>query len=135
MNHTKKLYLALVDDDPDEEDFFQIALDVLGIDCQFRFFSKAHDFVSYIEKSETILPDIVFVDMNMPEINGQELVRMMRQNEKYNGIQAVIYTAHISDREKEIMMAMGTLEFFIKPTEFSDLTIMLKEMIERKSLA
>jgi DNA-binding NtrC family response regulator len=134
MNQTKKLYLALVDDDPDEEDFFQIALDFLGIDCQFDFFSKAHDFVAYIEKEETTLPDIVFVDMNMPEINGQELIRKLRNNSKYDAIQAVIYTAHISDRQKEEMMEMGTFEFFIKPTEFAELTLMMKEMIERKAL-
>lgn len=134
MTQTKKLYIALVDDDPDEEDFFQIALDFLGIDCEFKFFSKAHDFVSYVEKEDTILPDIVFVDMNMPEINGKELIQKLRADSRYNGIQAMIYTAHISDREKEIMMDMGILEFFIKPTEFAELTVMLKEMIERKAL-
>lgn len=134
MTQTKKLYLALVDDDPDEEDFFQIALDFLGIDCQFQFFSKAHDFVSYVEDEATTLPDIVFVDMNMPEINGQELIRKLRDDSKYDSIQAVIYTAHISDKQKEVMMEMGTFEFFIKPTEFAELTLMLKEMIERKAL-
>lgn len=134
MTQNKKLYLALVDDDPDEEDFFQIALDVLAIDCQFIFFSKAHDFVAYIEKEGTILPDIVFVDMNMPEINGKELIQKLRVDSKFDKIQAMIYTAHISEREKEIMMAMGILEFFIKPTEFAELTVMLKEMIERKAL-
>ena len=133
MNQNKKLFLALVDDDPDEEDFFRIALDFLGIDCDFKFFSSAPDFVSYIETAEN-LPDIVFVDMKMPKITGQELVRMVRDNPKFDSIQAVIYTAHISDREKEIMMTMGTFEFFIKPTEFAELTQMLREMIERKAL-
>lgn len=134
MTHTKKLYIALVDDDPDEEDFFQIALDFLEIDCQFKFFSKAHDFVAYIEEEGAVLPNIVFVDMNMPEINGKELIQKLRKDPKFDNIQAMIYTAHISDREKEIMKAMGILEFFIKPTEFSELTVMLKEMIERKAM-
>lgn len=133
MKLNKKLFLALVDDDPDEEDFFSIALDFLGIEYDFRFFSSAPDFVSYIETADN-LPDIVFVDMKMPKITGHELVKMVRENPRYDSIQAVIYTAHISEREKEMMMTMGTFEFFIKPTEFAELTQMLREMIERKAL-
>ena len=132
MNQNKKLFLALVDDDPDEEDFFRIALEFLDIECDFKFFTSAPGFVSYLETAEN-LPDIVFVDMKMPKINGQELVRMVRDNPKFDTIKAVIYTAHISEREKEIMMTMGTFEFFIKPTEFAELTQMLREMIERKA--
>jgi len=133
MSNTKKMSIALVDDDKDESDFFQIALDFLGIDYQFRFFGNAKDFVSYVENEETILPDIIFVDMSMPEISGKDLIKQLRENSRFDGMEAVIYTAHISEKDKQAMMSLGTFEFFIKPTEFSELTEMLKEMIDRRA--
>lgn len=129
---SKIMNIALVDDDKDESDFFQIALDFLGIDFQFLFYNTAKDFVSHIEKPETQLPDIVFVDMNMPGISGKDLIEELRQNSKFDSMQAVIYTAHISEKDKQAMIDLGTFEFFIKPTEFSDLTQMLKDMIDRR---
>lgn len=124
--------IALVDDDNDESDFFQIALDFLGIDFQFQFYNTAKDFVTHIEKTDSQLPDIIFVDMSMPEISGKDLIELLRKNVKFDAIQAVIYTAHISEKDKQAMMDLGTFEFFIKPTEFSELTQMLKEMIDRR---
>ena len=129
---SKIMNIALVDDDKDESDFFQIALDFLGIDFQFQFYNTAKDFVTHIEKPESKLPDIVFVDMSMPEISGKDLIELLRKNVRFDGIQAVIYTAHISEKDKQAMMELGTFEFFIKPTEFSALTQMLKEMIDRR---
>gem|GEM_PF-3194270 len=127
------MQIALVDDDPDEQDFFQIALDFLGIDYQFNFFERADDFFKYINSEDTHLPDIVFVDMSMPQISGREMIEQLRGNTKFDSIQAVIYTAHIGEKDKEAMMSLGTFEFFIKPTEFSELTEMLKGMIDRRA--
>lgn len=132
MNNNKKMSIALVDDDRDESDFFQIALDFLGIDYEFQFFGNAKDFISYVDEAQ-ILPDIVFVDMSMPEISGKDLIKQLRENSKFESMQAVIYTAHISEKDKEAMMSLGTFEFFIKPTEFAELTQMLKEMIDRRT--
>jgi len=130
MKNNKIIRIALVDDDPDEEAFFQIALDFMEIDYEFKFFINAFNFISAIEKENAILPDIVFVDMKMPQISGQEMVRQLRTNKAFDSIQAIIYTAHIGDKEKEIMGAMGIFDFFIKPTEFADLTSMLKGIIK-----
>lgn len=132
MTANKIIRIALVDDDPDEEAFFQIALDFLGIDYEFKFFLNAFDFISSIEKENALLPDIVFVDMKMPQISGQEMVRQLRTNTAFDSIQAIIYTAHISDREKEIMGTLGIFDFFIKPTEFADLTSMLQGIIKNR---
>lgn len=132
MTTQKPMQIALVDDDPDEQDFFQIALDVLGIDCEFHFFERADDFFSYVNSDDAKLPDIVFVDMSMPQISGRKMIEQLREDEKFDNIQAVIYTAHIGEKDKEAMMSLGTFEFFIKPTEFAELTEMLKGMIERR---
>lgn len=133
MTHQKTMQISLVDDDPDEKDFFQIALDYLGIDCQFSFFQRANDFFAHINDENQMLPDIVFVDMSMPQISGREMIEQLREDKKFDNIQAVIYTAHIGEKDKEAMMSLGTFEFFIKPTEFAELTEMLKGMIDRRA--
>jgi DNA-binding NtrC family response regulator len=127
----KQIKIVLVDDDPDEESIFQIALDFLGIEYDFLYFEKAYDFVSYIENEANLLPDIVFIDMKMPQISGKDLIKKIRENQRFDSMQAIIYTAHINEQDKNAMTAMGIYEFFIKPTEFSELTEMLKVMIDR----
>lgn len=130
----KPIKIVLVDDDPDEESIFQIALDFLGIDYSFLYFEKANEFVSYIENEANNLPDIVFVDMKMPQISGKDLIKQIRENHKYDAMQAIIYTAHINEQDKKAMLDMGIYEIFIKPTEFLELTEMMKAMIERRAI-
>ena len=131
MEKQNPIKFVLVDDDPDEESIFQIALDFLGINYDFQYFEKANEFISHIENSQTVLPDIVFVDMKMPQISGKDLIKHIRENQKFKDMQAIIYTAHISETDKTAMTTDGKYEFFIKPTEFSELTEMLREMINR----
>ena len=129
MQNLKNMQIALVDDDSDEATIFQIALELIGIDSKFNYYERAFDFLSHIENPKNSLPDIVFVDMKMPKISGQEMIAKIKENTRFDSIKAIIYTAHISEAQKLAMEAMGPYEFFIKPTELEDLIAMLKGII------
>jgi len=83
--------------------------------------------VEDVEISETasgfealkILPhqkfDLILTDINMPDINGLELVKFVKSSEEYKGIPLIIISTEGSDRDRARGMELGANEYVIKP--------------------
>jgi two-component system chemotaxis response regulator CheY len=61
--------------------------------------------------------DLVVTDINMPDINGLELVSFIRSNEKYAEIPLVIVSTEGSDRDREKGLGLGADAYVVKPFE------------------
>ena len=59
--------------------------------------------------------DLVITDINMPDINGLELVSFVRKNENYRDIPLFIISTEGSDRDREKGMALGANAYLVKP--------------------
>ena len=71
--------------------------------------------------------DIVLTDINMPDINGLELIRFIRDNERYRETPLIIISTETSQRDRERGLALGANAYLVKPFEPSA----LKEVVER----
>jgi two-component system chemotaxis response regulator CheY len=61
--------------------------------------------------------ELVVTDVNMPDINGIELVRFIRQSEKHADVPILIISTQSSERDQSRVMAMGANAFLSKPFE------------------
>ena len=61
--------------------------------------------------------DLVVTDINMPDINGLELVSFIRSNEKYSKIPLVIVSTEGSDRDRDKGLGLGADAYLVKPFE------------------
>jgi len=59
--------------------------------------------------------DLIVTDINMPDINGLELVSFIRRNEKYADIPLVIVSTEGSDRDREKGLRLGADAYMVKP--------------------
>ena len=59
--------------------------------------------------------DLVVTDINMPDINGLELVSFIRSNEKYAGIPLVIVSTEGSERDRDKGLGLGADAYLVKP--------------------
>lgn len=59
--------------------------------------------------------DAVLLDISMPGMNGEEVCRIIRANEKTRHLRVIAYTAHAMESEKERIMAAGFDDILIKP--------------------
>ena len=59
--------------------------------------------------------DLVVTDINMPDINGLELVSFIRRNEKYAGIPLVIVSTEGSERDRDKGLGLGADAYLVKP--------------------
>ncbi len=71
--------------------------------------------------------DLIITDINMPDINGLELVRFIRENDRYQDCPLVIVSTESSQRDRERGLALGANSYLVKPFSPSD----LRDCVER----
>jgi len=59
--------------------------------------------------------DLVITDINMPDINGLELVRFMRENERYRTVCIIVISTQSAERDRARALALGANAFLAKP--------------------
>ena len=75
--------------------------------------------------------DLVVTDINMPDINGLELVSFMRGNERYRSVPLVIVSTEGSDRDREKGLELGADAYLVKPFEPETLRQVVTDLLAR----
>jgi len=76
--------------------------------------------------------DLIITDINMPDINGLELIGFVKSNPEYKEIPLVIVSTEKSDEDKKRGMALGASGYVVKPFTKTDLMSMVKNVLEGK---
>jgi two-component system chemotaxis response regulator CheY len=76
--------------------------------------------------------DLIITDINMPDINGLELIGFVRSNPAYNGIPLIIVSTEKSDEDKKRGLALGASNYVIKPFTNEELMTAVKKTLDRK---
>jgi CheY-like chemotaxis protein len=79
---TDYLYIVLADDDEDDRLLFTEAFEELKIDTRVDTFKDGVELMNYLNKEDSILPSILFLDLNMPKKSGIECLKEIKQKEK-----------------------------------------------------
>lgn len=69
------------------------------------------------EENNSKLPTVIFLDLNMPGINGHEVLLKIKQDEKLNSIPVYILTTSDDQNDMDKCMGSGANGYFIKPLE------------------
>jgi CheY-like chemotaxis protein len=125
---TTKTFL-LVDDDSDDTELFTEAIE--AVDASVRFYSAADGREALDKLSAKAInpPDIIFVDINMPEMNGWQLLHRLKGDQDLKDIPVIIYSTSSQLKDIKTASASGALCFFTKPTSFVHLKKILEVVI------
>lgn len=77
--------------------------------------------------------DLIVTDINMPDINGLELVSFVKRNEKYSNIPLIIVSTEGSDRDRDKGLELGADAYMVKPFEPDVLREVAMNLISRGS--
>jgi two-component system chemotaxis response regulator CheY len=75
--------------------------------------------------------DLIVTDINMPDINGLELVSFVRGNERYRSVAVVIVSTEGSDRDRERGLELGADAYLVKPFEPETLRHVVNDLLAR----
>ena len=73
--------------------------------------------------------DLVVTDINMPDINGLELINFVRSNPRYSNIPLIIVTTERSDEDKKRGMALGATAYVTKPFKAPELQDVVRKVM------
>jgi CheY-like chemotaxis protein len=123
--------ILLIDDDKDDAELFVDALQEIAIDASFDHYSDGIEALAKLAEPDIPQPGVIFLDINMPVIDGWECLRRIKQAARLRDIPIVMYsTANLQERGVT-PGDVGAAAFLIKPGNFADLKLRLAELLGR----
>lgn len=126
---TDYIHIILADDDEDDRLFFTDVFGELKINTKVNTFNDGEELMSYLNKVETVMPDVLFLDLNMPKKSGIECLIEIKASEKMAGIAIAIYSTSASEEDIENTFVLGANIYIKKPSDFTKLKKTLSEVV------
>lgn len=129
-NSNPPLKIALADDDEDDRMFFSDALQEIGIQVNLKMYNDGQALLEGFRKSDEI-PDILFLDLNMPMVSGIEALKEIRNSERFKDIPIIaIYSTSSDEYDKQQCYKLGANAYLTKPSDYNKFVQGLKKIIE-----
>ena len=123
-------YLVYVDDDQDDRSLFQETIEELFPNIDLRLYENGKEFIEDLVRDISNLPQLVFMDLNMPIKNGFECLEEIRLNKALQQIPIAVYSTSSCPKDKNRSLALGARHFLTKPTSFRDMKTLLSNTVQ-----
>lgn len=128
MSLTPSYYkIYVTDDDADDFLFLKDAIGELDKSVILEHVTSCSDLISLLENGH--IPDMIFLDLNMPKISGRECIERIREEAKYRKVPIIIYSTSKSNKDVEFCYEKGANFYLVKPNTFKGLLISIKKVI------
>lgn len=122
----RKPVALIADDEPDMQHFLRTELE------RDYDLIEATDGVQALEKAESFLPDVVLLDMMMPQMDGLDVCKELRAREATAGIPVILLTARADEETKFDALQMGANDFLAKPFSATELHARIKNLVDSR---
>ncbi|MEP7164725.1 MAG: response regulator [Ferruginibacter sp.] len=130
MQRTKTVFL--VDDDIDDQEIFSTALGRADRSVNCVFSSDGIDALEKIKNELGFIPDLIFIDLNMPRMNGKECLINIKKIERLKDVPVYMYSTSADTASIAANMELGAVDFIVKPSNIHDLTAILKKILQNQ---
>lgn len=121
---TQRPLVLAVDDNEDNLGLISFTLDLFG----FAFIS-ASDGQTTLELAKTHLPDLILLDIMLPDLDGIEVVNRLKKDSRTNSITIIAVTALAREEDRERIFAAGCTDYISKPYMVDDLETLLRRYL------
>lgn len=123
------MVIMIVDDDNEDCELFHEAINEIdpAIKCWTAKDGRAA--INLLTKELVILPDYIFLDINMPIMNGRETLAEIKRNTRLRDIPVIMYSTTSDTKEIMTFYSQGAHDFLIKPSNFNKLVEALSSII------
>lgn len=129
------LTVVIIDDDPDDLDFFKEAIGAVDNSINCLSFIYSEEAVQMLSNAPILLPDFIFIDINMPRKRGNECLKELRAVRNLDTIPIIMYSTSMPPSADIALRSDGASFTFQKPTRLKDYHSVLKKIFNQKDPA
>ncbi|GAL68573.1 response regulator [Jejuia pallidilutea] len=127
---TTQLNVVLADDDEDDRMLFVEAIDEISIKTELSLFNHGQELMDYLTLPNALMPNLIFLDLNMPIKNGLQCLKEIRENPKLKDLCVAIYSTSSSEKDIEETFLNGANIYVNKPHSFSKLRDVVEKVLQ-----
>jgi DNA-binding response OmpR family regulator len=119
-----KQKILVVDDEPDAVELIEFNLKGAGYEVV-----SANDGEEALKKARMTLPDLIILDLMLPEVDGMEVCKILRRDQKTSGIPIVMLTAKAAEIDRVLGLELGADDYVTKPFSPRELVLRVKRLL------
>lgn len=126
--------ILYIDDDADDREIFKEAMSVVdaGIICSMAG-DGSEGFL--VLEGLTIVPDFIFVDVNMPGVGGKQFLGEVKRIRKWSSIPIVMYSTTSHESEMKEYLKLGAFSVLVKPGSFDEVCKLISSVIMKHQVS
>lgn len=115
-------HILLVEDNPGDVDLIVDVLERLPVPVRFSVFSDGAQTLSFLQDRQPndVLPDLILLDLNLPKMDGREVLAQLKQSESLKHLPVVVLTSSAAERDLLQAYRLHANCFVTKPADFKE---------------
>jgi CheY-like chemotaxis protein len=124
--------IMIVDDDDDDIELFCEALKDVDQNIKCISAPNGEAALNKLNKEGSTLPDFIFLDLNMPRLNGKQCLKKLKNSVTLRNIPVIVYTTSKLKEDIEETRELGAASFLTKPSKVNELRKALRTILQGK---
>jgi CheY-like chemotaxis protein len=129
MTETQECFL--IDDDPDDQELFLMALKQVDKNMNCHIANSGIEALKQLRDANHFVPDFIFLDINMPKMNGLECLAEIKKLDHLGQSQILMFSTSSDVKIIEATRALGADHFLVKPPSMDLLVESLAKVLRR----
>ncbi|NSL87347.1 response regulator [Chitinophaga solisilvae] len=124
--------VLVIDDDADDRTFFSEAMKTISPEIHTHLCESGTEAIDLLFNKKIISPDFIFLDLNMPAMNGRECLQELRKIIHRGLTKIIVMSTSDLVEDMQDSINLGARLFVTKPDSFEALCNILKDVLEEK---
>lgn len=124
--------VLLIDDDNEDQGIFSDAIKEVDSSIEFLSEFNSDQAILHLSEMKKDRPEIIFLDMNMPRLNGKQLLSELKRNPATESIPVVMCSTFFGEMDVREIKRLGAVHHMVKPTRFVDLCQAIAKILETR---
>ncbi|QOG01322.1 response regulator [Flavobacterium sp. MDT1-60] len=125
----KYQHILVIDDDPEDIEIFSEAINSFNENITITSSTDAFIALEDLKKAEN-LPDIIFLDLQMPRLTGKDFLEKLNEDSKLQNIPVVVLSGQSDAIAKDMYQKIGVRNYICKPNSYKELIEELREILQ-----
>jgi CheY-like chemotaxis protein len=126
--------ILIAEDDLGDRVLLEQAFRATNFEADLRFTANGEEFLAYLRREppweDAERPDLILLDLNMPRMDGREVLAEIKSDPKWRAVPVVVLTNSRAPEDVEIAYGRSANTYIVKPHSLDELTAILRALCE-----